>query len=122
MKNDFNELCSDGICEVCSNQTKVVVLASSFEPVSRAYCADCLTNGLEVYSDIVSYTWSAGGWPDLREDYVELVRRKLAKLNISEEQFIRDIQVVEDSYVEYSKQQFRVVEQRGIIIGTGYRG
>lgn len=79
-------------CDVCGKETEVFVCASSMGAISFAYCKVCLTQGLEPYWAMVSYIACAGKFPDdINESYQKRVRYILKKLNISEEQFVKDV-------------------------------
>lgn len=80
-------------CDVCGKEDKTFVAASAYGPISFAYCEECLRNGREPYSVIVAYIACAGHFPDdINEEYQEDVRRQLVLHNISEEQFIQDVE------------------------------
>ena len=88
----FDELKSYGKCDVCGKETDIVVCASTMGAVSFAYCENCLQKELEPYRVMVSYIACAGRFPDdINENYQKLCRHILKELNISEEQFIKDV-------------------------------
>ena len=88
----FEEACSDGKCDVCGAETKIVVCASSMGPISYAYCQSCLEKGLEPYGGMVVYISCAGHFPDdINEAYQDSVRRTLKETGVSEEKFIGDV-------------------------------
>ena len=94
--SNFNKLSVRGKCDVCGKETDVVVCASSMGATSYAYCEDCLSKGLEPYDAMVSYIACAGRFPDdINSAYKEHCRNILNGLNISEEQFIADV----DKYI-----------------------
>ena len=90
-------------CDVCGKETEdIVVYCSAFGPLSIAVCKDCLAQGKECYSDMVSYIACAGRFPeDINEEYQKEVRRQLALHGISEEQFIADVEKEVDEYRAY---------------------
>lgn len=90
-------------CDVCGKETEdVAVCCSSFGPFSIAVCKECLAQGKECYSDMVTYIAGAGHFPkDINEVYQKEVRRQLALHGISEEQFIADVEKEIDEYREY---------------------
>lgn len=99
----FKDYCHDGKCDVCGVETKTVVCASKMGAVSFAYCEDCFNKGLEPYGVMVAYVSCAGRFPDdINERYRELCRNILKELNISEEQFIKDVDAaikeIDDDY------------------------
>lgn len=88
----FQELSFAGKCAVCGKETEVVACASSMGAISFAYCEDCLNKGLEPYDAMVDYIACAGRFPDdINPAYQEHCRNILKELNISEEQFIADV-------------------------------
>lgn len=90
-------------CDVCGKETEdIVVCSSSFGPFSIAVCKDCLAQGKECYSDMVSYIACAGHFPrDINDVYQKEVRRQLILHGISEEQFIADVEKEIDEYRAY---------------------
>ena len=88
----FKDYCYKGKCDVCGEETEVVVCASTMGPISYAYCEDCLNKGLEPYRSMVAYVSSAGHFPkDINERYQKMCRNILNELHITEEQFIEDV-------------------------------
>ena len=88
----FQELSRDGKCAVCGKEADVVVCASSMGATSYAYCEDCLNKGLEPYQAMVDYIACAGRFPDdINLAYQEHCRNILKALNVSEEQFVADV-------------------------------
>ena len=85
-------------CDVCGRETKTYVAASAFGAMSFAYCKECLEKGAEPYSAMVSYIACAGHFPeDINPQYQAYCRHVLAALDISEEQFIKDVkQAIQD--------------------------
>lgn len=89
---NFDNYKSLGICDVCGEKTDVVVCASTMGPISFAYCKSCFEKRLEPYWAMVSYISCAGKFPDdINELYQNHCRDILKELNISEEQFIKDV-------------------------------
>lgn len=81
-----------GRCDVCGRQGDVAVACSAYGPVSFAYCADCLKNGLEPYGAVVSYIACAGRFPeDVNEVYRQDVRRMLPLWGKTEKELIHDV-------------------------------
>lgn len=80
-------------CEVCGKRNiSFVTCTSKFGPMSLYYCKDCFNKGKEPYDVVVAYIACAGHFPDdINEDYQKEVRRQLVLHNISEEQFIKDV-------------------------------
>ena len=98
----FEDLKHHGKCDVCSKETDVVVCASSMGAISFTYCKDCLNKGLEPYWAMVSYISCAGSFPeDISEDYQIHCRKILEGLNISEEQFIDDVNKANQEMNDY---------------------
>jgi protein-arginine kinase activator protein McsA len=88
----FDKLCYDGKCDVCGKETKTVTHASRMGCASFEYCKSCDEKELEPYFAMVSYISLAGKFPDeISDDYVKIVRTALKGLNITEKQFIDDI-------------------------------
>ena len=81
-------------CDVCGKETEdIVVCSSSFGPFSIAVCKDCLAQGKECYSNMVSYIACAGHFPDeITSEYQALVRNQLILYNKTEEEFIADVE------------------------------
>lgn len=89
----FEQHSNNGKCDVCGNIGKVVVCSSSMGAISYAYCEDCYNESLEPYEHMVAYISCAGHFPkDINKTYQDLCRHILNKLNISEEQFIKDVE------------------------------
>jgi hypothetical protein len=89
---DLKAILPEEKCDVCERKVKTVFRASKFGPVSFEYCESCLEKGLEPYWAMVAYISAAGSFPDdINSDYVSLVRRILKELNVSEQQFIKDV-------------------------------
>ena len=86
-------------CDVCGRDANCTVAASAFGPISFAYCDDCLRQGKEPYGAVVDYIACAGHFPDdINEIYQEEVRRQLKLHNVSEKDFIRDVDAVIELY------------------------
>ena len=81
-------------CEVCGKYVdKLYYYASPFGPVSFGHCKECLEPCKEPYWAIVLYTAGAGHFPeDISDDYVKIIRRQLKLHDITEEQFIKDVE------------------------------
>jgi hypothetical protein len=98
----FDEMSFIGICNVCSKETDVVVCASSMGAVSYRYCKDCLNEGLEPYGSMVAYISCAGKYPEeINPDYVKRIRRILAELGITEEEFIIDVNKANEEFSQW---------------------
>lgn len=81
-------------CDVCGKEENIHVHASTMGPISLAYCTACLEAGLEPYNIMVAYISCAGKFPeDINEKFQKRVRTILKGLNISEEQFIKDVNI-----------------------------
>lgn len=79
-------------CDVCGKDAECIVAASAFGPISFDYCDECLQQGKEPYRAIVAYIACAGHFPDdINETYQKEVSRQLKLHNVSEEDFIRDV-------------------------------
>lgn len=79
-------------CDVCGKEGEVFVASSMYGPISFAYCVECVANEREPYDAIVGYIACAGHFPnDINEVYREDVYRQLKLHGVSEEQFIRDV-------------------------------
>jgi hypothetical protein len=102
-----------GKCDVCGKETEINVCASTMGPISLGYCKDCLVAGLEPYDIMVAYISCAGKFPeDINEQYQKHVRNILKGLNVSEEQFIEDvnksIEEFDKMYDEMSKSEIPI--------------
>lgn len=88
----FNKFKRHDKCDVCGEIKDVVTAASAFGG-SHSYCKECLEKGAEPYSAMVSYIACAGNFPeDINPQYQAYCRHVLAALNISEEQFIKNVE------------------------------
>lgn len=88
----FSDVCFRGKCDVCGADTDVACVASTMGPVSYAYCKHCLDLHLEPYHAMVAYVSCAGHFPnDINSYHQTRCRQILENLNISEEQFIKDV-------------------------------
>jgi hypothetical protein len=83
-------------CAACGAiNTKGFVVCSGFGAFSDAICTQCISEGREVYQQIVNYIAEAGHWPqDINEAYQEEVRRQLRLHNKTEEEFRNDVEAV----------------------------
>jgi hypothetical protein len=81
-------------CAACGTKnTEGFVVCSAFGAFSFPLCMSCISEGREVYSQIVDYIADAGFWPDgINEDYQEEVRRQLRLHNKTEEEFAADVE------------------------------
>lgn len=81
-------------CAACgATDTKGFVVCSGFGAFSFPLCLSCISEGREVYSQMVDYIADAGFWPDdINEDYQEEVRRQLRLHNKTEEEFTADVE------------------------------
>lgn len=79
-------------CDVCGKEANCTVVASAFGPISFDYCDECLHRGKEPYRAVVAYIACVGHFPDdINETYLKEVRRQLKLHNVSEEDFINDV-------------------------------
>ncbi len=80
-------------CAACGAvNTEGLVVCSGFGAFSDAICMRCISEGREVYQQIVNYIADAGRWPDdVNVDYQEEVRRQLRLHNKTEAEFKRDL-------------------------------
>ena len=102
----FEDYKLPGKCDVCGKETDIVVCASSMGPISYGYCKECLNKSLEPYSAMVAYISCAGRFPDdINEYYQRHCRNILKGLNVSEEQFIKDVDEAIKEMHEYFSQQ-----------------
>ena len=93
-------------CEACgAENTKGLVACSLFGSYSGSWCENCLTEGRDSYSQMISYIAAAGRWPDdINKVYQQEVRRQLKLHNKTEEEFKRDI----DDLIEHIKNELPV--------------
>lgn len=81
-------------CEVCGKFDQPIVVCGAFGAYSYNICIDCLTEGKEPYKNMVAYISCAGRFPeDINETYQKLVREQLKLHNITEDQFIHDVDI-----------------------------
>ena len=81
-----------GKCAVCGKEGEVFVACSACGAISFAYCEDCLNTGAEPYGALVEYISCAGDSPeDINDTYLKIIRDTLSRLNITEEQFWKDV-------------------------------
>ena len=79
-------------CDICGKEANCTVAASAFGCASYAYCDECLRRGKEPYKAVVAYIACAGHFPDdINETYQKEVRRQLKLHNVSEKDFINDV-------------------------------
>lgn len=91
-ENLITRLSHEGKCDVCGKEGKVVPAASMFGATTFSYCKKCLGLGVEPYHAMVDYIACAGHFPnDINVSYQVVCREILKRLNISEEQFIKDV-------------------------------
>lgn len=102
----FKDYSSKGECDVCGKVSDIVVCGSTMGACSFAYCEECFNKKLEPYWAMVAYISCAGRFPeDVNECYQEHCRHILSGLNISEEQFIKDIdKSIKEMNEYYAKQ------------------
>lgn len=83
-------------CAACGvTNTEGFVVCSGFGPFSFPLCLSCISEGREVYKQVVDYIANAGRWPDdINVDYQEEVRRQLRLHNKTEEEFAADVENV----------------------------
>lgn len=99
---EFKDISIPGKCDICGKEADVAVCCSVFGAFSYAHCEDCLKNGLEPYEVMVNYIANAGRFPDdINEVYQKICRDILRKLDISEEQFVADVNKAIDDEYEY---------------------
>jgi hypothetical protein len=81
-------------CAACgATDTEGFVVCSGFGPFSFPLCLSCISEGREVYRQVVDYIADAGQWPDdINADYQEEVRRQLRLHNKTEEEFAADVE------------------------------
>lgn len=90
--NRSSDLCCD-VCHKDLSDKDSIVCCSALGAFSFRYCYDCYVKGLEPYNALVSVTACAGHFPsDVNPAYQKLARDIISGLNISETQFIRDVE------------------------------
>lgn len=95
-------------CDVCGKDRETFVAASAYGPISFAYCKECLENGREPYNAMVAYISCAGRFPDdINEMYRQDVRRQLKLHGVSEEQFIKDVDMSIEEEKKYWNELMR---------------
>jgi late competence protein required for DNA uptake (superfamily II DNA/RNA helicase) len=86
-------------CDVCGKDGETFVAASTYGPISFAYCKECLLSGRESYNAVVMYIAGAGRFPDnLSEEYRDDVYKQLKLHCVIEEQFIKDVDECIEKY------------------------
>ncbi len=87
-------------CAACGTKhTEGFAVCSAFGAFSFPLCMSCISEGREVYSQMVDYIADAGPWPDgINEDYQEEVRRQLRLHNKTEEEFIADLALADEFF------------------------
>ena len=81
-------------CDVCNKETECFTVCGAFGAISYGICEDCLKSGKEPYRYMVNYIANAGRFPeDINEEYQQFVRNQLKLHNITEEQFIHDVDI-----------------------------
>ena len=99
MQKTFNDISNIGTCEVCGKEASVVVVASTLSACSFAYCEECLNEGLEPYSNIVSTVWCVG-WDNLAVWAQDKIKRTLKKLDKTKEDVLTDVETIEKWFNE----------------------
>mgnify|MGYP003310242041 CR=1 FL=1 len=95
----FDKLSNKGKCDVCGREDKVVPAASIFGATTFVYCKKCLDLGVEPYDAMVDYIACAGHFPDdVNVTYQVVCREILRRLDIPEEQFIKDVDTAIDNF------------------------
>lgn len=81
-------------CAACgTTDTEGLVVCSGFGAFSFPLCLSCISEGREVYRQVVDYIADAGHWPDdINADYQEEVRRQLRLHNKTEAEFAADVE------------------------------
>ena len=91
-ERSFHRNARPGQCEVCGNETMVVVCSSSMGPFSFSYCEDCLRTGAEPYWFMVNVISMNGLWPESVCDALQQkIRATLKYLSRTEEDFKADV-------------------------------
>ena len=83
------------LCEVCNGGFKegnIVVCAVPMVPYSARFCQDCLNAGAIPYWIATTNTDIAGGWDNCIEEWKDVVNDTLIHLNITMEQFLKDVE------------------------------
>ena len=89
----FEDVSFQGKCDVCGQETEVVVAGSACGPASFSYCRRCLEGRLEPYPFMAACIAGAGHWPDdVNPVFRELVRRNLAFHGKTEDEFAADVE------------------------------
>jgi hypothetical protein len=112
-----------GTCDVCGKEGDVACFASSFGPISYAYCEDCFNKDMEPYDGMVAYIACGGRFPeDINPAHAAKVRRILEELGVSEDRFISDVNTCIDSSMEGSEMNNQLTEEiTRVVESAGYK-
>ena len=92
-----------GKCEVCGEETEVIVANSACGVISSAYCHRCLKNGYEPYDNLVGMGITSD---EIRDDFKqEILLPSLKFLDKTLEQFDKDVQKLNDEYIDWLMKQ-----------------
>jgi len=86
-------------CEVCLRDFReedTVVCTVPGVPFSASFCRECLASDAIPYAYAVDNTWAIGGYDKASEAWQDIVDATLSHLDISMEQFLQDLEAVEN--------------------------
>jgi hypothetical protein len=91
-----------GKCEVCGQETEIIVANSACGAISSAYCYKCLENGYEPYDNLVGMGMTSD---EISENFKqEILLPSLKFLDKTLEQFDKDVQELNDKYMQWIKE------------------
>lgn len=101
-------------CSCCGEEKEVSVTASSLGAFSFAYCADCLTAGVEPYGALVSYIACAGNYPeDINPRWLDFIKHNLEFYDKTEEQFKNDVMKANEEMNQHFRQMASQANNQG---------
>ena len=86
-------------CEVCGEETEVIVVCSTCGAISSAYCHRCLENGYEPYDNLVGMGLTSD---EICDDFKqEILLPSLKFLGKTLQQFDKDVQNLNEEYMDW---------------------
>jgi len=99
------------ICNACRKKPAIGVCCSCMGAISHAYCEDCLSNGIEVWTTLVGGLM--GLTPDTVGDGVKPIIQATCKFNNkSEKDLWKEVEEASNSYDEYLKREYEAKRSR----------
>ena len=114
----------EGKCDVCGQQTEVVVACSVMGPVSLAYCQVCLQQKREPYGVVVAGL--VGCFPesldDIRPALYPYIHATLKAEGKTVEQLLADIRAAEEEYMTATSGERRGCRMKGYVADVDDKG